>query len=122
MTAFALFFAALLNQAPAVVQAGEFIDGNKLYEMCSEDESSPNHYQFTAWCTGYILGTYDTIRGSGLSSNLAICVPTGVSSGQLTDIVVKALREHPEVRHNSASMLVGAALRANFGCAPATTK
>ena len=117
--AFALL--AFLTQAPAE-SGGEFVNGNKLYQMCTEDEASPNHFQFTAWCTGYILGTYDTLRGSGLSSNLSICVPATVDSGQLTDMVVKSLREHPEVRQNSASMLVGATLRAYFKCDSGSAK
>jgi hypothetical protein len=118
MVILATLLAALGTQIAGADASGQFVDGNKLYEMCTEKESGPTHYQDHAWCVGYVLGTYDTMKASGLAANLAICVPDEVNAGQLHDVIVKALEEHPEIRHYSGSMLVGAALRASFKCPP----
>jgi hypothetical protein len=117
MTFIVALLAASAVQISGGDPSGQFVDGNKLYEMCSEDPSSQTHFQDDAWCVGYVLGTYDTLKASGMARSLAICVPDGVQAGQLHDVVVKTLMEHPEFRHLSGSMLIGAALRASFACA-----
>ena len=63
-------------------------------------------------------------KGSNLGEAIAIgvyfpapfCVPDGVSYGQMYDVVVKHLADHPDVRHFDAETRARAALRAAWPC------
>jgi len=66
------------------------LTGNELLKRCEDNDAVQR-----AFCVGYVIGVADMVEEgpSGL-----ICVATGVSNGQLSDIVVKFLRDHPERR------------------------
>ncbi|WP_366008279.1 Rap1a/Tai family immunity protein [Hyphomonas sp.] len=82
--------------------------GNELYYDCV----SSNAYD-QARCLSYISGVAD---GIGLSDHLGLCVPKGVTYGQLLDIVVGFLKGSPEGRHYAASFLIYTALFDAYGC------
>ena len=84
------------------------LTGNELLKRCEDNDAVQR-----AFCVGYVIGVADMVEEgpSGL-----ICVATGVSNGQLSDIVVKFLRDHPERRHYSANSLVGVALMETYPC------
>ena len=91
-----------------------FDTGNRLYEDCSADT-----YFNRGYCGGYVVGIVDTIesmQGAGLLPRDALCIPEGVTKGQLADTVQKYLQDNPAIRHNDAGNLVPEALREAFPC------
>jgi hypothetical protein len=101
----------LLWPACAFSQAqdsGSFVSGNDLYEKCNSESGTVSH----GICGGYITGIADLLNNAG-----KLCIPHQmVTVRQLLDIVVKYLREHPEERNISASLLVVLALHDSFPC------
>jgi hypothetical protein len=106
-------------------------DGNKLLTNCNAAIAiidSPNiaNDSFGAGlCIGLMQGIRDTasIYQSHLIENLNVdrkkvpmCIPTGVSNGQLARVVVKHLRDHPEQLHMHDSFLAMNALMKTFHC------
>jgi len=88
-----------------------FLDGNELYESCSKtagmDASS---------CIGYIMGVADAQMLLSSSGKKYLCLPSGVTSVQLRDVVMKRLGDKPETRHWPASALVWNALIDAYPC------
>lgn len=98
---------------PAIAgDTDSYVSGNKLYDSCISKNAHLNGY-----CLGYIIGNIDarnsiqSILGPGLQ-----CVPPGVTQGQVHDIVVKFLKDHPEARHYTGASEVGRAIREAFPC------
>ena len=84
------------------------VSGNELYSRCIHGPSTP---QYVA-CLAYVEGTVDA-----LSVDKTICLPEShVTTGQVKDIIVNYLRDHPQNRHNSASLLAAIALNEAFPC------
>lgn len=81
-----------------------FYTGNKLSELCSYTDLDP--------CTTYILGVVDGQNAAvtATSRDVAYCIPETASSGQIRDVVLKYLRDHPERRHIIAGTLIANAL------------
>lgn len=105
----------LLTLTSVAVNAG-FDSGNRLYEDCSGET-----YFNRGYCGGYIVGIVDTIesmQSSGLLPKNAMCIPEGVTKGQLADVVTKYLADNPAIRHGDAGNLVPEALNAAFPCQP----
>lgn len=97
--------------AESDVEIMSFFNGNNLLEMCTGSR---------AMCTGYVAGVSDLasvqnlIKDSKLTQG--ICQPPEVTTGQITDIVIKYLQETPAERHGAASILVVLALTKAFPC------
>jgi len=103
----------LLALLTAPADAG-FDSGNRLYEDCSADT-----YFNRGYCGGYVVGIVDTIesmQASGVLPANAMCIPEGVTKGQLADVVQKHLQDHPELRHHEAGELVPMAINRAFPC------
>jgi hypothetical protein len=82
-------------------------DGNSLLEICKAPEGSQARYN----CLGYVLGVSDTLADLTTMGALpgSPCLPTGVTAGQMSDVVVKYLAENPKNRSfSSASLVIGA--------------
>ena len=81
--------------------AAGFVDGNKLFSDCEGQSGGGD----SAWgvCVGYVMGAADASE--------TICLPNGVTVGQVRDVVTMYLRNHPERRHYAASSLVETALK-----------
>lgn len=104
-----LFF--LCNQAQAIT-------GNDLFKDSSERPSA---------AFNYILGAFEGImliqeefknsefKGNGFKSTL-ICAPEHSTNGQIKDIVIKYLNDHPEERHQPASFLTWRAVWTVWRC------
>lgn len=108
----ALALAQAAQPAPAPAQSSFYIDGNRLYEMCAGQPDPA--------CTLYIVGAVDAFGTVSeiLGGGRLFCVPPGVVSGQLADVLRRHMRENPETRHHAASVLVIRSLREAFPCAP----
>ena len=85
------------------------IDGNRLYEACTEGD--------VAFCSGYIAGALDNEDRYFVRTD---CVPEDAKLSELVGVVTAWLRDHPDKRHLQASVAVADALKAKFPppCSP----
>jgi hypothetical protein len=79
--------------------------GNRLLDMC-EDRGS-----WKIFCFGIIDGYTDMLSISG-----QICPANGVDVKQTRDIVIRHLRDHPEIRDKASASLARIALTRAFPC------
>jgi hypothetical protein len=82
----------------------EFISGNQLY-----DELRGN-INAKLYALGYIIGVVDR------SMHQDICLPPGVTQGQIQDVVLNYLTAKPQMRNYSADISVVVALRQHWPC------
>jgi hypothetical protein len=82
-----------------------FVTGNDLFERCASHSGT---YDF-GMCLGYVQGLSDALNMDG-----NVCAPPHITVGQARDIIMLYLRNKPEYRHISASLLAGTALREAF--------
>lgn len=97
------------------VRADAFESGNTLADKCrgaaQREVTFPDGI-----CLGYVTGIADVMAISPIGRSRA-CIPTsGTTKGQMVDIVVKHIREHPEELHYDAASLVAKALSTAFPC------
>lgn len=100
------------------------ITGNDLIEYCTKyvigakdfTPKSPMEAYQTGRCTGYIDGMADL--GSRVKQPDGVCVnmPSGVEYSQITSVVVKWLREHPQKLQEPAPILFYRALQDAWPC------
>jgi hypothetical protein len=105
---------ALTVILPCLTAHAGFDSGNRLYEDCA----SANYFN-RGYCAGYIVGIVDTVesmQAGGVLPKSALCIPEGVTKGQLTDVVGKFLAENPVLRNQDAGSLVPQAINAAFPC------
>jgi hypothetical protein len=91
-----------LTTSQGVADTGSFVGGNDLYEACRSDYSGD-----FGKCIGYVQGIADaaaTLANSG-DAKCLFAIPRGVTAGQIRDVVVKWLTDHPQDRHYTASSL-----------------
>jgi hypothetical protein len=99
-------FGFLLLASPANAW---FDDGNDLLKYCT----SQNMYS-QGMCIGSIIAYYDSMSGCSTPA-------PNITRGQIRDIVVKFLQDHPADRHLSGVTLAYRAFKVAFGCKPKTT-
>jgi hypothetical protein len=104
--AFALPFMWALALSPRGALA---LDGNELLQRCA---SIPDGKLF---CTGFVDGIHRLLRGSQFH---LVCSPDDVTTGQVRDIAVRYLLDHPADRHHNAEEVVTFAMIEAFPCAP----
>ncbi|MHA3913877.1 Rap1a/Tai family immunity protein [Halovulum sp. GXIMD14793] len=116
-------------------------------QSLAEEDIQSGNYMFTA-CTaerasyadGYCLGRTTSLL-QGLITDRAIekmlssggdftgsyreaetafdvCVPTNATQGQITDVMVKFLKDYPEDRHKDYGILILTAMQEAFPCEP----
>jgi hypothetical protein len=83
-----------------------FLDGNKLYEICSK-------WRYP--CEYYVAGVVDQ---AVLSDDSNICLPPGARTEQTRDVVRNYLKAHPETRQMSAAYLTYIAVAEKYPCSP----
>lgn len=98
------FSLLLIMLSPTFAFANGFVGGNKLYKSCSSGNEN-------AACSAYIVGAFDVA-----SAMKVVCPPDDVTIGQVTDIVKRYLKEHPENRHYNASSIVVSVMQKTFPC------
>jgi Rap1a immunity proteins len=99
-----------------------FMDGNKLYRICSGSDGVD-----LVHCAGYIEGVMDTAEEAGDVAGTSWsavegwrwCDPPRIITRQAIDVVVQFLGSNPQVRHFDAALLIAAALQNAWPC-PAT--
>ena len=89
----------------------DFNNGNTLLTICNEDNAV-----FWGNCGGYIEAVSDVLSHGVAIAGRKACPPGQATGGQVRDIVVRFLVNHPEERHFSAESLVAKALSEAFPC------
>jgi Rap1a immunity proteins len=108
---------------PGATDSLAFITGNDLLRKCQS--STPVDRTF---CMGYIIGAFDTVSALESMEDKtywkfpSVCIPNGADVGQIGDVVMKYLVEHPERRDQRAAPIIVAALLETWKCprAPAS--
>lgn len=88
--------ATMLATPTHATPVSSFMDGNTLHDWCRRE---------TGACAGYVIGVHDGISLAKEPGSW-FCVPDGVKSDQIRDVVTAFLRGHPKWRHVAASQLV----------------
>ena len=106
----------------------DYITGNDLYRYCKPAQTDAAKDLKETYCVAYITGVHDGAEASGsLLTYMAerdepfrlMCVPQGVEAGQLRDIVVQYLEDHPADRNLGAGLIVMSALLEAYPCTAA---
>ncbi|MBC8267155.1 MAG: hypothetical protein H8E36_00205 [Rhodospirillaceae bacterium] len=101
----------------STAEAG-YKEGNDIHRHCSQQESE----FYTGVCLGYITGAVDVLSDAKFAGAFINDFEIGcwsiaeIELGQLIDIVKKYLVDHPEERHNIATLIVLSAIREAFPC------
>jgi hypothetical protein len=119
----ALFFSSEGNAAEDSV-----ITGNDMMAACAvQDEFRPGQNPnmpsrsealTQGVCLGMINGVRFFARAATRGTDLAVCIPKGVSVGQVNSVVVRYLRAHPERQHEDFFLLAVNATAAAWPCKP----
>lgn len=83
----------------------QFQSGNDLHQDINASSPQSNMYAL-----GYIIGVTDSFIGT------AICIPKGVSQGQLMDVVKNFLARAPQARNLPANVIVMVAVEEHWPC------
>jgi hypothetical protein len=92
-------------------ESGGLFTGNQFLSLCNLDREGD--------CLGYVAGVTDTLLSlQAAKPHMGYCIriPAAVTGGQLRDIAVKYLQEHPEERHYTAASEVILAMLNAFPC------
>nr|WP_314492379.1 Rap1a/Tai family immunity protein [uncultured Pseudomonas sp.] len=95
--------------------------GNELLQWCknvlSNNEAESTSYT-AGYCTAVVITVGDLVKSINhdLGPKLQICVPSGVSNGQMVRILVKYLEANPEKHHINATTLTILATQQAFPC------
>lgn len=104
--------AGLLLVGPASAQ---FYTGNELLDLCKSSRTLVIGYS-----AGFVEGRQDIVvdADDGMLRTVkpTFCIPDGVTLGQITDVICKALTDNPANRHWSASVLARASINDAFPC------
>ncbi|WP_368428612.1 Rap1a/Tai family immunity protein [Sulfuricaulis sp.] len=106
------FLTAVLLSVTSPAFAQAYVNGNRLLELLeSRDVASRNAAH------GYIQGVVDAIwfTASAMSTPM-LCLPDGVTPGQLAEIIQNHYRRFPERRHYGASGEIYGAINEKFRC------
>lgn len=104
--AFALTIALMLS--PRAVLA---LDGNQMLQTC-ENTSGYNQ----GFCLGYLMGVVNSLVNGAVPLMCKNSKNDFVTLGQMKDIVLKFLSDHPESRHCGAIDITYVSLRNLFPC------
>ncbi|WP_294189049.1 Rap1a/Tai family immunity protein [uncultured Sphingomonas sp.] len=96
--------------------SADFKDGNELLAKCTTEKSDSVYYQNTAYCIAYIAGAVDMFTTWQMVGKAPQCMPDNATAGQIRDVVVKYLQDHPTKRAEPGSLLVASALLEGFNC------
>jgi Rap1a immunity proteins len=109
-----LLIAVVLTVVSFDAEASPSITGKELLADCSSNEG----FRRTS-CIGYVSGLGDgfTLWESS-DADAPVCIPQHATAGQAQDIAVRYLRAHPEIRRQSAAILLRDAFKEAWPCPP----
>lgn len=100
-------------------------DGAELLRACTAAMQMADGVQLGAddsmravWCVGYVSGVLDGLAVLGWKGgSTRVCLPEkGITNDQAARLVVRYLRSHPDVLHESARASVVVAIAETFAC------
>ena len=109
----AVFLLMFVREAYAQTPVIPTYSGNDLLRDCTDDKTVTQK----SFCLGFIMGIWDAAvveEGVFHPSKPKFVIPEAANLGQLKDVVVKYLNEHPANRHLNAGVLVVIALKEAF--------
>lgn len=95
----------------APVSLAKVRDGNQLLQQCTATIGV--HVNF---CFGYIDAVVDLLLGNNGIDGFNACISTELDDPELRNIVVKFLKDNPDLRRLGAPNLIARALAASFPC------
>ena len=97
---------AALLMVPCIAHA-EFLNGNQLYQRMTSTDTGDKFYAL-----GYVVGAYD------MGVHVFFCPKTesGITAGQVQDIVKQYMADNPGLRQQSADRMVRDALKRVWPC------
>jgi hypothetical protein len=105
--------AAVLSSFP--VGTAHSFTGLELQQLCSAKDGSNERFACAMYLAGYI-GGINAGDGSKIKDKKAWCFPEHSTVSQGRQVVVKFMRDHPEMLHQDADWIVGLALVDAFPC------
>ena len=101
------FIAGLVLSSLCVGAQAEFLNGNQLYQRILSTEVGDRFYAL-----GYIVGAYD------MGVHVFFCpkTETGITAGQVFDIVKNYIAANPGLRQHSADRMVRDAFKQVWPC------
>lgn len=91
----------------------DFKGGEELYGLCIR----PNDVRALSFCIGYVAAIGDVLgTGDGVISGWRACLPPGATQGEVAQIAIQWMKEHPENRAFGASDVVAQALANTYPC------
>jgi hypothetical protein len=106
--------AIVLSATPSAAKDyGPYVTGEDLNKICQEylrfRHSRKANASAAFECLGYVLGVTDTLVD-------ALCLPDGVESGTLADVVAQYLDQHPAEHAMGGNFLIRSALTSAYSC------
>jgi Rap1a immunity proteins len=119
--------AAAVLLIAAASPAAAYDTGNEFYTQCSNLSYQPYCLGFvigvaSGFNTGLQLDPSNPVEAQVRKDELGICAPDNAMAGQFLDLVMQFLRDHPERRHWSATILIIGTLRTYWPCIEAMNK
>src|SRR5258708_5579737 len=93
------------------VASAKVRDGNQLLQQCTATIGA--HVNF---CFGYIDAVVDLLLENNGIDGFSACVSSELDDPQLRNLVVKFLKDNPDLRRLGAPNLIARALAATFPC------
>jgi hypothetical protein len=90
------------------------VTGNDYAAFCSGPKSKPTDMTY---CISYARGLADGFEFWHDADNRApLCIPNEVTGGQLYEVTLKYIKEHPEKRHLGVSIVMAYAFADAWPC------
>lgn len=94
---------------PAAPALPTRVTAKMLSDLCARDRGV---------CLGYVTGAIDSWASALAAAGRpqVFCIPAGANNDQVTQAAVRYLRSNPQEGNLNASLVIFAALKANFPC------
>ena len=114
---------ALIASLPAMADTD--YTGNEMLQPCATFDEARTHNVpkppagdafLVGTCMGMVSGIRFLVGAATYSNQYAVCVPPGVNNGQSVSVVVRYMRNHPELLHKPFKHIVLAAFFEAWPC------
>ena len=98
---------------PATNDTPDMRTGNGYLEACTSENVD---IEFS--CINFTIGLFEGIQGgiAAVDAKQIFCSPSGATVGQMLDVVVKYIRDNPDIRHLPTSVIAAFSLKRAFPC------